>query len=163
MIEPAHLLKYVVRPTLGRLELDGDTAERLVMGTIAHESKGGTYLKQIQGPALGIVQMEPPTHDDIWHNWLRYRPALAEQLLKLVPLWATERKSEPDAYLLVTSLEYAVAMCRIHYLRVPEPLPDPDAASLAAYWKEHYNTGAGLGTTAQFIEAYAAISDIWGN
>lgn len=161
MIEPRQLLNHVVRPTLAQLEIDGDTAEKLVMGTIAHESKLGTYLKQIQGPALGICQMEPPTHDDIWHNWLRYRPALTEQLLKFVPMWAMEGKTEPDARLLITSLEYAVAMCRIHYLRVPHPLPDPDATSLAWYWKEHFNTSRGRGTPQQFSEAFASIAYIW--
>ena len=43
-------------------------------------------------------------------------------------------------------------MTRVHYLRVPARLPAAgDAAAMAAYWKDHYNTAGGAGSTAQFI------------
>ncbi len=57
MINPRQFLIYVVRPTLAHLNLHSSSAEHLIMGTIAHESKMGEYLNQIQGPALGVVQM----------------------------------------------------------------------------------------------------------
>ena len=52
-------------------------------GTAAVESRMGTYLRQIGGPALGIWQVEPATHLDCWDNWLDYRPVkqLARQEL----------------------------------------------------------------------------------
>jgi hypothetical protein len=40
-------------------------AIQLLMGTAAQESHLGTYLKQINGPALGVFQMEPNTEIDI--------------------------------------------------------------------------------------------------
>ena len=32
---------------------------------------------------MGIFQMEPATHADIWRNWLRYQPETAEKLRQL--------------------------------------------------------------------------------
>lgn len=55
----------------------------------------------------------------------------------------------------MTNLIYATAMCRVHYRRVPEPLPPAgDLEAQAAYWKAHYNTAAAAdaGTVARFVE-----------
>ena len=53
---------------------------------------------------------------------------------------------------------YACAMCRIHYQRVREPLPDADdLEGQAAYWKAHYNTPLGAGTVEHFIEAAGTV------
>lgn len=58
---------YVIRPTLEKIELWSEAAENLLLGTTAQESHMGTYIKQVgKGPALGIYQMEPATHKDIW-------------------------------------------------------------------------------------------------
>ncbi len=41
----------------------------------------------------------------------------------------------------IWNLAYATAMCRVHYLRVPRPLPDAGAVrAMGEYWKRHYNT-----------------------
>lgn len=163
MINPRQFLIYVVRPTLVHLKLHSSSAEHLIMGTIAHESKMGEYLNQIQGPALGVVQMEAPTHDDIWHSYLAFRPNLKNRVMDFVPPWAMEGRETPDPLLLRSSLEYSVAMARIHYYRVVHPLPSIKPDDLAAYWKLFYNTKYGKGTEAQFKEAYASIYDIWEN
>lgn len=53
------------------------------------------------------------------------------------------------------NLRFATAMARIHYWRVPEPLPDADDIDgLARYWKQHYNAPLGHGTAEQFAENY---------
>ena len=44
----------------------------LLLGTCAVESNFGTYLKQKNGPALGVFQIEPSTLIDIWENYLYY-------------------------------------------------------------------------------------------
>ena len=47
-------------------------------------------------------------------------------------------------------------MCRVHYLRVRESLPQSsDINALAQYWKVHYNTIHGKGTVQKAIDAYA--------
>ena len=46
-------------------------------------------------------------------------------------------------------------MARVHYLRVPQPLPAADDIDgLARYWKAHWNTREGAGTPERFVESY---------
>ena len=143
------LRELVVRPTLQHLRLWSPAAEDLILGTAAQESALGTYLKQVNGPALGIYQMEPGTFNDIWENYLAYKPDLTNSLYMLY------RQNIPDATAMVGNLYYATAFCRIHYLRVPEAIPvHKDIKGYAAYWKKYYNTPLGAGTEQEFIDNY---------
>lgn len=151
-------LRTLVNQTITFLGLHSQAAEDLIMGTIAQESRMGTYIKQLgKGPALGICQMEPATHDDIWDNYLKYKPALANLLWTLSldnGMFTSDDK--PDCTQMMGNLYYAIAMCRIHYLRKPDALPrEGDVAGYAAYWKKYYNTSLGKGTTAEFLANYA--------
>ncbi len=139
----------IVRPTLEGIGAHNRAAENLVLGTALQESNLH-YLRQLnEGPARGIYQMEPPTHNDIWENFLAYRPELRERVSALL----VPEKDRVDQ--LVWNLAYATAMCRIHYLRVRYPLPAPDdIRGLAEYWKQHYNTPQGRGTPDEFIQKF---------
>ena len=76
-------LALVIRPALEKLSLWSLSAEELVLGTAIVES-GLTYLKQHgDGPALGLWQVEPATHDDLYTNFLNFRPELGSKLLVL--------------------------------------------------------------------------------
>lgn len=151
MLDIDQFRTLIVVPTLVKMELHSRAAENLLMGTAMQESTL-RYIKQIGGgPALGIYQMEPATHDDIWKNYLAHRPALAAG----VNLFKAAGVSDLEQ--LVGNLSYATAMCRVHYYRQPDPLPQyDDVAGMAAYWKKHYNTPQGKGTEAEFIERYYA-------
>ncbi|MEO5341714.1 MAG: hypothetical protein H7837_14585 [Magnetococcus sp. MYC-9] len=143
-INPHQLLDLVIRPTLRRLDLWSEAAEELLLGTAIQESSL-SYLKQMgAGPAKGIWQMEKPTHDDIWTNFLHYRTKLGLNVLGPY--------AKPDHTRLTWDLAYACALCRVHYLRSPEPLPPAgDIDAQAAYWKQWYNTPLGKGTAAEYI------------
>ena len=139
----------IVRPTLVAMAAHGEAAENLVLGTALQESHLH-YVRQLRdGPARGLYQMEPATHDDIWDNYLRYRPETRTHVEAfLVP--GQERIDQ-----LVWNLAYATAMCRVHYQRVPEALPAmDDIQGLAEYWKQYYNTPQGRGTAAEFVEKF---------
>lgn len=147
-----HLKNLVIVPVLKRLEMYSDAAVNLLLGTAIQESRG-IYLKQLGGgPALGIYQMEPATHDSLWDNYLN-RPnkkQIADRVRTLeLPDWYPineAREMEGNLY-------YATAMCRIHYWQFAEPLPNAtDISGMAFYWKRYYNTVEGAGTTAEFIE-----------
>lgn len=155
MLNPAHFMDLIIAPTLTALGLDSPGARELLLGTASHESDL-QYLKQISGPALGLYQMEPATHDDIWANYLAYREPIASKLLEYVGAEAASGiYRQPDANEMVWNLRYATAMARIHYLRVPEPLPlATNVQAMARYWKAHYNTVLGAGTESQFVSAY---------
>ena len=147
MIDLNQFEELIVTPTLQALDLHSDAAVELLLGTAVQESRL-TYLKQLGGgPALGFFQMEPATHEDIWDNYLGHRGELASRVAAIA---GTKR---PPAIYLVSNLWYAAAMCRIHYRRVPEALPAVgNVATMAAYWKEHYNTHMGAGTEEEYIE-----------
>lgn len=142
----------IIRPTLQYLNLWSEAAENLLLGTAAQESALGTYIHQLgKGPALGIYQMEPNTHKDIHSNFLKYRDELRNKIANLAG-YSPSGNAEDD---LVGNLYYATAMCRVHYLRVPKPLPAANnIEGLAAYWKKYYNTPLGAGTEQQFIDNY---------
>jgi hypothetical protein len=145
-IDVKQLKSLVIVPTLVELGLYSDSAVNLLLGTCAQESKMGTYLKQINGIALGIYQIESKTHDDVWENYLNYNTILRDKI---------SRFSECKANNLITNLAYSTAIARIIYLRVPERLPNAyDVAGLARYWKQYYNTEQGKGCVADFIANY---------
>lgn len=147
---------HVVRPTLQKLRLWSMAAENLVLGTAAHESAGFRFLDQITGPhdamlgpAYGIYQIEPATHADLFENFLRFHADLWNLALDMRAHWP-----DPTTQL-ATNLTYQTAICRLQYYRAKPPLPAADdVEGLAAYWKRWWNTPAGKGTEAQFIEHY---------
>ena len=138
---------YVVVPSLGRINGYSRAAEQLVIGTALAES-GLIFLQQIgKGPARGFFQMEPATHDDIWERYLSRKLDLLNNLKGLLI-------RDMDLHdQLRGNLFYAAAMCRIHYMRFKEPLPQAnDWPGIAAYWKRYYNTVAGAGTVEGFLQ-----------
>ena len=152
-IDTRDMIEAIIRPVLRDMGMYSVAAEQLVAGTIAHESLMGAFLRQQGGPALGVAQMEPVTHDDIWDNYLKYHPELVSKLE--VATWTDLGKVHP-ADLLVCNLKYAVAMCRIKYYRVSGALPlAGDVQGLAGYWKQNYNTPLGRGVVNDFIANYS--------
>lgn len=149
MIDIVQFRDIVIVPALKSVALHSEAAVELLLGTALQESRL-QYLKQLgTGPALGLFQMEPATHDDIWTNYLAYRPELAARVARLAHV--------RNAGALATDLLYAAAMCRVFYRRIKDPLPAAgDVPGQAAYWKEHYNTYLGAGTEDEYIENWNA-------
>lgn len=141
----------VVRPTLRFLDLLSPAAENLLIGTAAVES-GFMRLRQAGGPALGVFQIEPATHQDVWDNYLAFRPELASEVRSL----ASQHFYEDDPHReLIGNLFYSCAIARVIYLRAKPPLPHvDDVRALAEYWKAHYNTALGAGHPDQFVQHY---------
>jgi hypothetical protein len=134
---------------LNSIGLYSPEAVNLLLGTMAQESALGKYRKQFGGgPALGIYQMEPATHDDIWQNFLKYKPDLAKKILSV------SHVLRPNALLLENNDVYSTCMCRVHYLRVKEQIPATKEQQ-ALYWKAYYNTWKGKGTTKDYLRNYA--------
>lgn len=148
-IDVNQLTHYVIVPALEELNLNSKAALNLILGVIAQESNMGKYLHQNNGPALGICQMEPATHHDLWINHLNYNR-------QLLPLELSGFGSKcPDARRLIYDLKYAVQMCRLQFTRFKEPLPAAnDIYELAAYWKKYWNKPKGKGTIDKFVLHY---------
>ena len=83
MLSVIQLQDMVIAPALDKLGLWSPSAEELVLGTAIVES-GLTYIRQWgDGPALGLWQVEPSTQNDLYTNFLNYRPELDSQLMEL--------------------------------------------------------------------------------
>ncbi|MBF0439776.1 MAG: hypothetical protein HQL93_11725 [Magnetococcales bacterium] len=145
-IQVKQFRENVIRPALELLHMESPTAEALMLGTAAQESRMGQYLRQVGGgPALGVFQMEPATYQDIWRNFIETHP-------EILQLLATRWPVKPPPEQMVTDLLLAAVMCRLHYRRVKAALPQADdLAGLANYWKRYYNTPKGAGTESEFI------------
>lgn len=153
MFQVSQFRELVVQEVLKPIGLWSQSAENLLIGTMLVESRR-FYLKQTgNGPALGLYQMEPTTHNDIWGNYLLFKKNA--NLCARVRRFTATPDTVPSPMQLVWNLAYATIMCRIHYLRIPEALPQHnDVESLAQYWKTYYNTKKGKGEKRDFIVLY---------
>ncbi len=136
-MDPIELHDYVIVPTLDQIGLNQPGASFLLLGTALVESDLRWLRQQSDGPGLGLWQMEPDTHDDLWLWLLDYTRErdLAPAIFRLISAWP------PGATQMIGNLYYGAAMARCKYRRRPEPLPVPtDVSALALYWKTHYNT-----------------------
>lgn len=150
-----HQLREFIKETLVHFdELTGipysDEAVELLMMTAAHESKLGTYIRQLNGPALGIFQMEPETYNDIQENFLEYRPHLDKAVIAMAPMGSATAEAADE---LAWNLKLQIIMARLHYYRVPEGLPK-DIEGLAEYAKKYYNTKEGKATAEKYLTDY---------
>ena len=130
------LIKSTLLPVDSRL--CSVAAVELLMLTAAAESQLGRYLYQVNGPALGVFQIEPDTAYDI-------RDRLFHEFG--LPGFHTAQ--------LVYSLRISIIVARLKYWDFPEPLPhERQIKKLAEYYKRYYNTSAGKATPDKALEAY---------
>ena len=142
--------RNIVRPALKSIDPVipySITAENLIMGTGMAESRYKEFVQRNNGPARGWWQMEPATHNDIYWNYLAFKPGVASLV----------DGGPGDADRMVYDLRYAVLMCRIHYFRVKQPLPANEPRALGEYYKRFYNTLEGKATVGKFVEAYKRV------
>jgi len=151
-MDPLQLEKFIIRvlKTMGKYSPE---AVDLLMVTAAQESHCGEYIYQLgRGPARGIFQMEPSTLDDIFTNYLAYRPELARMVEQF--------QSQDLDFDLEGNLLFQVAIARVHYMRVPAAIPkrlipvQEYIQALAEYWKKYWNTKEGAGTVVEAVDNY---------
>lgn len=120
-------------------------AAMLLLATAAVESDCGYYIKQINGPALGVWQMEPNTHDDILSNCDAMSGVLFDKIVKI-------GRVDDD---LIDSPVYACAMARLKYSMDSAALPNhKNPRQIYAYYKRVYNTELGASTWEKFEAAW---------
>lgn len=123
---------------ISKVNFNTPEAVNLLLGTIAQESKFGTYLKQLgNGPALSIFQIEEFTFNDLINRFGKKFP-----FIKCIGFKE-----------LKYNLKYAIWIARIKYYSCPGKLPDT-LKGMATYWKKYYNTYLGAGTEKEFIDNY---------
>jgi hypothetical protein len=142
-IRTADLKTHIIIPALQLMgeKYSSDVAVQLLLATAAQESHMGEYLHQVNGPALGIFQMEPATFVDTLTRATNILGAL-------YPTSPSER--------LIYDLRYATIVARAKYWLDPHPLPQPDDINgLWEIYKRVWNTHLGAATQQQFLGNYA--------
>lgn len=134
--------REIVRPALTGVGLHSKAAENLIVGTAMVESRL-QYVKQINGPAISIMQIEPSTYEDLHTRLYKHHKELYFKVLfylNFSPGFAIRK----DCDYLAGNLSAAVIFARLKYYFDPSPLPDAnDYKGLAHYHKEIYNTALG--------------------
>jgi len=126
--------------------LHSDHCVELLAMICAHESLGGKHRRQIGGgPALGIFQIEPVTHNSIWDNSDTIKSRAAKFSIK------------EDVANLESDDCYSIWVAR-HYLAMDKnPLPKtPEAMSV--YCKSYWNR-TGKATPEKYLNDYRAWQD----
>jgi hypothetical protein len=142
-------LSVLIANILFGMDMYSPSAQRLLLGTAAVESDLGTYIRQKNGPALGIFQIEPDTEAWLWGRIDKRNPELAWKIFRVSGVYGVSQAA------LESNLAYQVALARVNYYLKPEKLPEhDDVRGLAGYWKKYWNTEAGRGTVEKFIQKY---------
>lgn len=146
-------IKGIIKDTLESIDLYSKEALDLVYNTGLVESNY-KYLKQIKGPARGLWQCEPWVAVDICKNYLQYRKPLMKKsasACKLQLNYFLDPNESDWENILTHNIAAQIIMCRLHYRRVPKPLPK-NLVEQATQWKNYYNTSKGKGTIQKFIQ-----------
>lgn len=159
-IDALQLLQEVVRPALAKMneklpDMDDHkvvSAEQIVMGTAALESRLVWLRQHGNGPARGLWQMEPATFYDLL---LRCNGSLRNAILKMSVADINDIVS-PDE--MCWNLRFAAAMCRLKYRDDPHPLPQiGDVQGMERLHKRCYNSILGATQVGQFTRAWTDI------
>ena len=136
---------------------DDPNIARLVMETIATESHRGKHVSQMRGPAKGIVQMEPATHDDLV-SWLEHNHVDVWQNLMLF-----YEKKQTHRWNTENNVPYNIALCLCQYWRkAGSLLPDitQDASMRAVTYKIFYGSVMNACTISKYLreaETFASL------
>jgi len=148
MFKPDQLREMIIKPALQDLSMYSEGAVDLMMFTCAVESDGGTYFHQLNGPALGIYQMEPETYNDIWQNYIKHNSRIL-----MIMLSNFDCHGMPSEDRMVYDLRFATAMCRLHYSRHAEIIPN-NTEQIWEYYKKYYNTEKGAAVKTEALGKY---------
>ena len=133
-------LKDLIERVLNRIELYSPEASDLVFKTLKVESLL-KYVRQIKGIAVGFGQCEPWVAVDICKNYLKYRPDLMKLVADTTNVklsYFTLPKEEDWAWILETNIAAMISFCRLHYRRIPKPLPKKNLDEQWIYYKKYY-------------------------
>ena len=147
-------LKDLIERVLNKIELYSPEASDLVFKTLKVESLL-KYVRQIKGIAVGFGQCEPWVAVDICKNYLKYRPDLMKQVAETINVklsYFTLPKEEDWAWILETNIAAMISFCRLHYRRIPKPLPKKNLDEQWIYYKKYYNTERGKATNDHWMD-----------
>ncbi len=145
MMNVSELREQIIGPTLRYLGIDSNAAEELLLGTAALESELNPLHKDAEG--LGIYQITPKQHRQIWDDYLAFKPELASRVRGL----ASQHRflQDPDSEL-SWNLSYATAIAWLIYQREEIVLPaQTEAEQLGLLWRKCFGQRPGTAKSAK--------------
>ncbi len=124
-----YLKEQVIQPTLKYLGAWTLPTEQFLLSSAVDTPEVGLFSSRNDG--LGIFNITPVQHRDIWDNYLAFNPDLASRVRGLASQRAFLR--DPDGEL-QTNLSYCTAIAWLLYQRANpnEELPATEQASFSA-------------------------------
>ena len=155
MIDALQMM-HLIKSSLEKLGLKyaSHDAMMLVYRTGLVESKYKYLSQKGSDIARGFWQCEPWVAVSLCKDYLQYRDSLMKKVANVCYLdwkYFTDPTEEDWKQILTTNLTAGIILCRLHYWRVPKPLPS-SLEEQARYWKNWYNTAKGAGTIEHFQE-----------
>lgn len=121
----------------------------MLLAIAAQESRCGKYFAQLGGPAQGPWQVEPGTHNDLFCNFLDFRPELRDVLEELLPVI-------PVAAPLISSPLYCCGVARMLMYRQPWSVPElNDRDGMWQRYKFSYNSYLGAAKKEEWDHVWA--------
>lgn len=159
-INPTQFRDEIIIPTLKCMAriidpaMYSSAAVDLLLGTACAESQLHYICQLNSGPALGFYQMEPATYADI----VAYCDRKGEDFKNKVVycIYQEMHREMPHGEQLKYNLRLQTVFARLHYWRVPEPIPEAPRLQ-GQYWKKFHNTPEGKGTLAHYLNSYPAL------
>tara|TARA_R110002126_G_scaffold13516_1_gene58508 strand:+ start:1612 stop:2112 length:501 start_codon:yes stop_codon:yes gene_type:complete len=155
-LDAQQFMSYAINPVLDKmtvtLKLPMNTieAKQLLVGTFFSESHL-KYLHQINGPALGLCQVEPATYIDVCNYVRRKGSGFFEKVLYCI--YGDHYRDFPSEDYLQTDLRLQVAIVRLIYWRVAQSIPET-LSKQAEYYKTYFNTPLGKATVSHYLHAF---------
>lgn len=119
------------------------TAKEMIIETAIAETGLGQIEDKTAGAGMGITQFDKLPFDDIRDRSIKLRPKILKELhidISLVE-WDDLRYNQ----------FLALLFTRLHYWLKGDPIP-ARIEERAKYWKLHYNTVQGKGTSEHYLE-----------
>lgn len=133
--------KHICTEALLDFGMHSDNCVELLAMIAAHESIGGKYRRQVGGgPALGIFQIEPVTHNSIWDN----SDSIKSRAMRL--------GIKEDVGSLETDDRYSIFVARHYLAQDVNPLPKT-IDEMAKYCKSYWNR-TGKATPQKYLNDY---------
>ena len=150
MINKEQLTNEVIQPLLHLipkgLSWRAVTAIEMI---IAHESKRGEFLKQVGGPAMGWIMMEPPIYYTVWAYgqtvWYNAYNA------GLITKHEYKYKFVPPIERLLYDLRFNIFMARQRLFMKPGLLPETPA-EISIYLKKFWNSPSGAAQEDSYLK-----------
>ncbi|WP_263078568.1 hypothetical protein [Endozoicomonas sp. Mp262] len=148
------LRHYIIRPSLKHIGMWSLAGENLLLGTAACESGLGTHIKFQNHQSLGLYQISPKMHKNIWDNFLAPQPELSSKVRGL----ASQREflAHPH-YELVTNLSYSSVIAWLIYYRTGcnvKKITPGDILGLGKLWHKYFHNHHRPSSPQYFVSCY---------